>query len=231
MVSTSRMSAPPSISAVACFGIGGPQLVEGDGAKAGIVHVRRERAVRLVGPIAPATKRGRPSRFCAAMRQSRAPAARQRGSVRRQALPSRNRPARSWSTKTCWSRRCRRRPENRRDEFPAIGIGLRQRQQVVVAAQIPLPVLEARAAKIRFVEAGAAASSCPSRRRAAGCARREARSGLQRTRLHGTAYPGIVSCRANETITRLPFPPGARRADGKSRRRGRRDSWCRSGIR
>ena len=58
------------------LGISGAQFIEGDGAEARIEHVGRDRRGRLVGPMAPATKRGRPSSSCAtcaAMRASLAP--------------------------------------------------------------------------------------------------------------------------------------------------------------
>jgi hypothetical protein len=59
-----------------CFAIGGHQFVEGDVAEAGIVDVRREEAVRLVGPSAPATKRGFAGR--AQMHRPRSRASRRR---------------------------------------------------------------------------------------------------------------------------------------------------------
>jgi hypothetical protein len=60
MVSTSKISAPPSTPGLRGFGVGGNQLVEVDVAETRIVDVRRQDwAVRLVGPSTPATKRGR----------------------------------------------------------------------------------------------------------------------------------------------------------------------------
>ena len=58
--------------------IGRAQLVEGDGAEAGIGHVRRDRRGAVGRPEAPATKRGRPSSLSARVRPPRAPAARPR---------------------------------------------------------------------------------------------------------------------------------------------------------
>ena len=87
--------------------------------KPGLVTSGEIEAVRLVGPMAPATKRGRPS----SASRDRGGRAREPGAFAvelvRDGRTCRSRPARSRSRRTCWSRRCRRRRGNRRDECRA----------------------------------------------------------------------------------------------------------------
>ena len=68
-----QQSTPPSIEAADLLGVGLAHLIEASRARnAGSLTSGESDSVRLAGPIAPATKRGRPG--VAASRASRAPA-------------------------------------------------------------------------------------------------------------------------------------------------------------
>ena len=101
------------------LGISKPQLVEGDGAKAGIGDVRRDRS----GAVGRTERAGDETLAAVLVLPRAAPprgrAARLRRSVHRRSPPCRNRPARCGSRKRYWSRRCRRRRGNIRDGWRA----------------------------------------------------------------------------------------------------------------
>ena len=98
--------------------IGRAQIVEGDGAEAGVGDVGRDRG----GAVGRADGAGDKARLAVlggdARRRRCARAWRLRGSAHRRSRRGRNRPARSRSRKRCWWRRCRRRRADSRRGCP-----------------------------------------------------------------------------------------------------------------
>ena len=86
------------------FAIGDPQIVEGHGAVAGIVDVRRHGGGAVGRPQRAGDEAALAVLLLARASPHAAPAARRRGSVHRPRPPCRSRPGRSRSRKRCWSR-------------------------------------------------------------------------------------------------------------------------------
>ena len=72
IVSISRRSAPPSSSPLTCSAYALRSSSKVTARKPGLATSGEIEAVRLVGPMAPATKRGRPSSLCATSAAARA---------------------------------------------------------------------------------------------------------------------------------------------------------------
>ena len=100
------------------LGVGVAQLVEGDGAEAGIVDVRRERGGAVGRPERAGDEAAPAVRLLGLDRRAARQAGRRRGSAHRRAPGCRSRPGRSRSRRRCWSRGCRRRPAHRRNGCP-----------------------------------------------------------------------------------------------------------------
>ncbi len=131
-------------------------------------------AVRLVGPSAPATKRGLSGVFAVqASAHSRAIRAAAR-LISRTCLRARSRPARSRRVEGVGLDDVGAGLEERVVDL-ADDVGLGQHQQVVVALQVVRVIAAARTPSRRDSRPRRACqpgSSCPSRRRGSGCARR-----------------------------------------------------------
>ena len=104
--------------AVDLLAIGLAQIVEGDGAVAGVGNVGRDRG----GPVGRAQRAGDEARLAVLGRDAFGGVAgkpwRHRGSARRRGPTCRSRPARSRSRRRCWWRRCRRRRADSRRGCP-----------------------------------------------------------------------------------------------------------------
>ena len=246
--------------AVDLLGIGGAQLVEGDGAEARIGHVGRDRG-GAVGRPERAGDEARPAVL----------ALRDVGRVARQPRALDVELVREVGHAVVGLRDAGRGERVGRDDVGAgaeIGemdvahrVRLAEDQQIVVAAHLAVPGVEARAAIALLVELSAwimvpiAPSSTRMRSRTSWCrfrwrscslgslpTPREMRSSQRASAAFHCARDGSHP----HSLARNPPPPresewardalpGIRsatgRADGRRRRRGRRGSWCRSGNR
>ena len=105
-------------------------------------------------------------------------------------------------------------------------------EQIVVAAHLAVPGVEARAAKASSSSLSAwiivpmAPSSTRMRSARASIAEQQFGAGLI-----GTGRGSAALLRSQACTVRLARRSAADPADGRSRRRGRRGSWCRSGSR
>ena len=206
--------------------------------KPGLLTSGEIEAVRLVGPRAPATKRGRPSSraaIAAASLARRAPVTLSSVTKVLGAVVGLGDPGRG---ERVGGDDVGAGAEVGEMQF-AHRVGLRQDQDVIVAAQVARPIGEALPAIAGLVELEpldlGAHGAVEHQDRLRGAA---AQLGLDRGRL-GRFHCGHINPRSNRARSRpcrrlMPPAPKARRArraDGRWHRRGRRGSWCRNGSR
>ena len=204
--------------------IGDAQFVEGDGAEAGIADIRRDRR----GAVGRPERAGDKARAAVLLLRGVGGGARELGALDVQLV-------RDLLHAVVGLRDRGRRERVGRDDVgagaeifemdPLDRVGLREDEQVVVAADFSIPCVKTRAAiaalvELELLDHGAHGTVEHQDALGGDAAESSARCRIWRS-----------SCTLHATLTLPPAPRAAARAGGTPRRRGRRGSWCRSGSR